>query len=357
MPHETQENDHCFICEAALPFNPRYPVRLCEDCIGKAVNVKGEKLTFYNEGISGGFQSYNQATKTYGKEHACLVGGYPCYANEAYMGGIVLVPTEDAISKKSAGKSRNNMVKGWLIVVLPVLAAALLYYAYTISRNGYMDIGFTLFDGLLLGAGICMLVWSFFLAVKSVFVALLVCLLYLAALFYIDYYYDYKNDVFFNMAAITVLILAAILLTILVLNIPPVNQRMKSLQANGPRGPELWVIFVILPVFSLVGGHIYLQIASSHRVKQFLNALPTDTAVATVTDVRNYKTSAASRTTRYINNRQHSDALLEYSVDGVKIYRVLDNRKTQYQQGDKLEVKYVKEQPDMFEIVAPVPAQ
>jgi hypothetical protein len=76
----------CPICEEQVPANPR--------CAGRAVDEHGRALTFFNQGLSGGFQARVNETGEWRDDPTCYVGGVQCRAEEGRFGGIVVEVTE-----------------------------------------------------------------------------------------------------------------------------------------------------------------------------------------------------------------------------------------------------------------------
>ncbi|MFT4094058.1 MAG: hypothetical protein QM640_10490 [Niabella sp.] len=336
----------CFVCKKSIPYSPRYPERLCDDCMQKAVNNKGEKLSFYNEAVSGGCKSYNHTTQTYGHEHTCFVNGYECHADEAHMGGIVIRPTEAAKAQKAEKQKRSKKRRIWVLLVSAALALLMLYRAYAGSRDGFMDIGFTLFD-VELGAGmLCVTIFLFTLLSKSKYLLLLAALLCTTAGYGMAYYWDYKNDTFLSDIAILSTIVAIIIFISLILQVSTINKKAASMQQRKPRGPQLWILWLLLPVIALVAGYIWTVFKGQERVERLMETRPTSNTVATIAKIRQY-----SSYTRYGGSVPHNDALLEYQAEGRTLHTIWDNRSTQYMQGDKLEIKYMIGQPDMFKIM------
>jgi hypothetical protein len=79
-------------------FHSRYPDAVCQDCMAAAVDADGRPLQFSNESLSGGFLSYRLETsghpsRTAAPVHVCYVHGRQCWADEAYLGGVVIVVT------------------------------------------------------------------------------------------------------------------------------------------------------------------------------------------------------------------------------------------------------------------------
>ena len=80
----------CPICGEHAPANPRYPRQVCAECAGRAVDEHGRALTFYNQGLSGGFQAQYADTGEWRDGPICYVDGVRCRAEEGRFGGIVV---------------------------------------------------------------------------------------------------------------------------------------------------------------------------------------------------------------------------------------------------------------------------
>jgi predicted nucleic acid-binding Zn ribbon protein len=80
----------CPICSTPVPHWERYPVAVCQDCHNKACNAQGQKLSFFNESMSGGFGAIVADTKADYPSHICYIEGKKCWADEARFGGIVI---------------------------------------------------------------------------------------------------------------------------------------------------------------------------------------------------------------------------------------------------------------------------
>mgnify|MGYP004058805645 CR=1 FL=1 len=78
----------CPICKKQLPKVARYPNYLCSECCEKAVTEKGDKISFNNVDIFGGFKSIINGEE--GEEHTCYIDDHKCLADEARFGGIVI---------------------------------------------------------------------------------------------------------------------------------------------------------------------------------------------------------------------------------------------------------------------------
>lgn len=90
----------CPICGAALTFNPRYPRAVCQACVGRACDAEGRALDFYNVDIGGGYLAvYREGGEIY-DSHDCFIDGYPCRADEARFGGIVVQRTAENESSR-----------------------------------------------------------------------------------------------------------------------------------------------------------------------------------------------------------------------------------------------------------------
>ena len=85
----------CPLCAAEVYPSPRYPAYLCRDCARQAKSADGRPLRFTNESFSGGFIAYYADTGEEHPGHDCYVDGIKCRADEAHMGGIVVIPAID----------------------------------------------------------------------------------------------------------------------------------------------------------------------------------------------------------------------------------------------------------------------
>jgi len=343
----TPTSSQCFVCGKEMPYSPRYPERLCEACMKMAVNQKGEKLSFYNEAMSGGFISYNESTKTNGEEHICYVKGYECYAKEAYMGGIVIVPTEKGKEKKITRQKQNSKIRNIAILISAIVGPAAIWGAYSISRNGYFNNGFTLLDVLMIIGSICLFLFISLTLYRYKIFLWLARLLYAATGYYTTYYYGYRNDAFLGTVAIIGTTSAALLLNYLLFSTGYIGKKMKSFQGGKQRGSAVWILLIIIPVLLLIAGHIFISIKGEERVDKIIETAPAATTLATVKEVREYKTI-----TRHRRNNVHNDALLQYTVNGDTFYRMVDNRGTQYRAGTILEIKYAVDEPYMIRLVS-----
>lgn len=86
----------CFVCGAGLgepnDTRVRYPSRLCFVCLQETVDQRGRRVLLRNEDMSGGFVAIDEESNAESKNHVCFVRGIPCWADEAYGGGIVVTP-------------------------------------------------------------------------------------------------------------------------------------------------------------------------------------------------------------------------------------------------------------------------
>jgi hypothetical protein len=339
----------CFICEKEIPFSARYPERLCENCMKKAVDQNGHRMSFYNGSMSGGFVSYNESTKVSGTEHTCYVNGYECYADEAYMGGIVIVPTEAAKEKKKAKQRQSKKIRKATILISGVVAPVSIWAAYSLTRNGYFYEGFKVFDGLIIVGSISLLLFIGLLLYRYKILLGLAAGLYVATGFYTTYYFGYRNDAFLDTAAIVCTISAALLITYLLLRTPYLGKKMTDLQEGKSKGANAWVFWIIIPVFLLTAGYIFLSIKGEAYAEKLLATAPSKRTTVLVTAVREY-------TTRNRSGRStlHSEALLQYTVNGNTLYRIVDNKNTHYTTGSTLEVQYVLSDPYLISVVKTV---
>jgi hypothetical protein len=83
------EMSHCPICCNEQEYYQRYPNYICKRCSLKATDKQGRDVKFHNVGIHGGcVGSYLDNNQPYEHQN-CFIEGMECYAEEAYMGGIV----------------------------------------------------------------------------------------------------------------------------------------------------------------------------------------------------------------------------------------------------------------------------
>lgn len=86
----------CPVCRAQVAPSLRYPRYHCAACAARATDEQGRPLRFHNESLSGGFVAVYADSGDQRASHHCMVDGLRCRADEAYMGGIVIRPLEDA---------------------------------------------------------------------------------------------------------------------------------------------------------------------------------------------------------------------------------------------------------------------
>lgn len=90
----------CFVCGVTTgPRSERHPELLCPACKNEAVDENGAALRFGNQAMSGGFTATVSASGAARDSHACWVRGIACWADEAYFGGIVIVPLSRRASR------------------------------------------------------------------------------------------------------------------------------------------------------------------------------------------------------------------------------------------------------------------
>jgi len=82
----------CPICLSEVAFSPRYPRYVCEECYVRATDEEGRSLSFSNVSLSGGFAALYRDTHEESDSHICYIDGIKCWADEAYLGGIVIQP-------------------------------------------------------------------------------------------------------------------------------------------------------------------------------------------------------------------------------------------------------------------------
>lgn len=90
---------NCPICFSSVYKSLRYPRQLCSICSKKAVDENGRPLLFHNESISGGFIAKYADNGELRDSHICFIDGRKCWADEEYMGSIVIQPIDEAVER------------------------------------------------------------------------------------------------------------------------------------------------------------------------------------------------------------------------------------------------------------------
>ena len=74
---------------------PRYPRYLCGNCSGRVTDKEDRRVEFFNtEFLGHGCQGrYVDSDEPYNSD-VCYVDGVECWAEEAYLGGIVIQAKE-----------------------------------------------------------------------------------------------------------------------------------------------------------------------------------------------------------------------------------------------------------------------
>lgn len=80
----------CPLCGGRMDADRRYPRRVCETCVERARDEDGRPLRFFNTGLSGGFVARFADDGMEREGHECVIDGIRCWADEAYLGGIVV---------------------------------------------------------------------------------------------------------------------------------------------------------------------------------------------------------------------------------------------------------------------------
>jgi hypothetical protein len=80
----------CRICQSEVYSNPRYPRAVCVSCAARAKSADGRALLFFNISFSGGFIARYADTQEEYPDHRCYIDGILCWADEEYMGSIVV---------------------------------------------------------------------------------------------------------------------------------------------------------------------------------------------------------------------------------------------------------------------------
>lgn len=89
---EIKSNSHCPICNKNTKEDSRYLNAVCPECAEQVTDEQGRRLLLYNESVSGGFRAIVQGTNELRASHLCYIQGVECWADTAYMGGIVIMP-------------------------------------------------------------------------------------------------------------------------------------------------------------------------------------------------------------------------------------------------------------------------
>lgn len=88
--NEISSSHPCPICSNSVRHRERYPLAVCQDCYNKACNAQGQKLSFFNQSMSGGYEAVITDTQEKYLSHICYIVGKKCWADEARFGGIVI---------------------------------------------------------------------------------------------------------------------------------------------------------------------------------------------------------------------------------------------------------------------------
>jgi N-glycosidase YbiA len=89
-PMSIETNHPCPVCSQSVLHIERYPRSVCGDCYDRACNAKGQKLSFFNTCISGGFEAVVDENQEKHLGHVCYIDGVECRADEGRFGGIVI---------------------------------------------------------------------------------------------------------------------------------------------------------------------------------------------------------------------------------------------------------------------------
>ncbi len=89
----TFPKQYCPICDQEVSYSSRYPNYVCGDCIQLATDEQALLLAFFNTTVFGHSCKgrYVPSGADY-HSNRCLIKGVWCWAEEAYMGGIVIRP-------------------------------------------------------------------------------------------------------------------------------------------------------------------------------------------------------------------------------------------------------------------------
>ena len=91
---EYPNQQHCPACNRYVKHSTRYTNYACDKCKLNAVDAKGRAISFFNTTEDGhGCQGILIETKELIKSKTCFIKGLRFEAQEAYLGGIVLIPS------------------------------------------------------------------------------------------------------------------------------------------------------------------------------------------------------------------------------------------------------------------------
>jgi hypothetical protein len=84
----------CPICSGAGRDSARYPGALCEACEGSVVDINGNRVDLFNQGMSGGLiiRTLDDEIIAKPEEMPLFCNGVECRAREHRFGGVVVQP-------------------------------------------------------------------------------------------------------------------------------------------------------------------------------------------------------------------------------------------------------------------------
>jgi len=98
----------CPLCGRRMDADVRHPQRVCSLCVRRACDEEGRQLRFFNTDLSGGFVVRSADGGADRESHECFIDGVRCWADEAYLGGIVVeVAAEGRPSVSGPGSMRS----------------------------------------------------------------------------------------------------------------------------------------------------------------------------------------------------------------------------------------------------------
>jgi hypothetical protein len=82
----------CPICSELMLLSEQYPNSVCKTHYGECLDKDGNKVTYENTSIGGGFASFHTIDNTIIKKDdgICFIRGRKCTVGEARLGGIVI---------------------------------------------------------------------------------------------------------------------------------------------------------------------------------------------------------------------------------------------------------------------------
>jgi hypothetical protein len=87
---EATATQDCPVCKAAVQPSKRYPNSVCRECVKRAVDRNGRRVAFENANTLTGLEGFYVGSQEPYPRQTCFIDSVPCFAQEAYLGGIVI---------------------------------------------------------------------------------------------------------------------------------------------------------------------------------------------------------------------------------------------------------------------------